>query len=439
MAQTYYDILGVSPTADDFVIRAAYKALAQRYHPDKFQGNAKEAEQKMRDINEAYDVLSDENKRRAYDASFKNSEQNEPKNEQAAKQQEDWAIALRFYPDLTDIESRLNKIDPVLVPEFRSSLLASQQYERRQAVASQIEQQYLEDYFGNDKLVVDFARELLLAGKRDGAKELNRMMKVVGGGVSAAKIIEQIEAEYLPQRKADREEQERIRKEKMKAERELKKQQTDEKVKRDAVILRRVLIVALMLLPIVVFMFLKQAEKSRLEAERVAEERRVLAEAKRAEGIKAAEVRQAEERKQAEDLRKAEILRAKATIVIDATGLEWKRCSEGQTWNNYNCSGSIQAYTWNDAMKLTSNVADKTDWRLPTLYELKSLYRQSSYEGIPTINTELFPNTFLGGYWTSTISESKNFVKIFRFDFGYESQESKSSTIAVRLVRDIKR
>lgn len=215
----YYDVLGVSSTADDFVIKAAYKALAQRYHPDKFHGNAKDAadaEAKMRQLNEAYQVLSDPAKRREYDISFQqgaqqNQQNSQQKNEQA-KQQADWAIALRFYPDLTELEKRLGKIDPSLVSEFRSSLLASQQYEQRQRVASQLEQNYLEAYFGNEPLIVDFARELLLAGKRDGAKELNRMVKVVGGGVSSAKIIEQIEAEYFPQRKACREE--RIRKEK---------------------------------------------------------------------------------------------------------------------------------------------------------------------------------------------------------------------------------
>lgn len=216
----YYDVLGVSPSADDFVIKAAYKALAQRYHPDKFHGNVKDAadaEVKMRQLNEAYQVLSDPAKRRDYDASFEQGEQQNQQNSQQksaqAKQQADWAIALRFYPDLTELETRLGKIDPSLISEFRSSLLASQQYEQRQRIANQLEQSYLEGYFGNEPLIVDFARELLLAGKRDGAKELNRMVKVVGGGVPFAKMmkqIEQIEAEYLPQRKADREEQERL-------------------------------------------------------------------------------------------------------------------------------------------------------------------------------------------------------------------------------------
>ena len=37
--KTYYQTLGVTPDAEDIVIRAAYKALSQRYHPDKFKGS----------------------------------------------------------------------------------------------------------------------------------------------------------------------------------------------------------------------------------------------------------------------------------------------------------------------------------------------------------------------------------------------------------------
>ena len=61
----YYKILGVpkSATADD--IKKAYRKLAQKYHPDKNPGNA-EAEAKFKDINEAHEVLGDEEKRKKY-------------------------------------------------------------------------------------------------------------------------------------------------------------------------------------------------------------------------------------------------------------------------------------------------------------------------------------------------------------------------------------
>jgi curved DNA-binding protein len=61
----YYDILGVSRDADTSAIKSAYRKLARKYHPDV--NKTKEAEEKFKDINEAYEVLSDKNKRQRYD------------------------------------------------------------------------------------------------------------------------------------------------------------------------------------------------------------------------------------------------------------------------------------------------------------------------------------------------------------------------------------
>ena len=62
----YYDILGVGKSADATEIKKAYRKLAMKYHPDKNPGD-KEAEEKFKEINEAYEVLSDETKRKNYD------------------------------------------------------------------------------------------------------------------------------------------------------------------------------------------------------------------------------------------------------------------------------------------------------------------------------------------------------------------------------------
>lgn len=62
----YYETLGVSKEADDKDIKKAYRKLAMKYHPDKNAGD-KESEEKFKEINEAYQVLSDPQKRRAYD------------------------------------------------------------------------------------------------------------------------------------------------------------------------------------------------------------------------------------------------------------------------------------------------------------------------------------------------------------------------------------
>ena len=58
----YYEILGVNRDASDADIKSAFRKLAKQYHPD-LHPNDKEAEKKFKDINEAYEVLSDEKKR----------------------------------------------------------------------------------------------------------------------------------------------------------------------------------------------------------------------------------------------------------------------------------------------------------------------------------------------------------------------------------------
>ena len=62
----YYEVLGLSKGADDEAIKKAYRSLAKKYHPDMNPGD-KEAEQKFKEVNEAYSVLSDPDKKAKYD------------------------------------------------------------------------------------------------------------------------------------------------------------------------------------------------------------------------------------------------------------------------------------------------------------------------------------------------------------------------------------
>src|SRR5471030_1892444 len=64
--QDYYELLGVSKTADEREIKKAYKRLAMKHHPDRNQGD-KESESKFKEIKEAYEILTDAQKRAAYD------------------------------------------------------------------------------------------------------------------------------------------------------------------------------------------------------------------------------------------------------------------------------------------------------------------------------------------------------------------------------------
>ncbi len=75
MAQDFYSLLGVERGADDAAIKSAFRKAAMKYHPDRNQGDA-DAEKKFKEVGEAYEILSDPQKRAAYDrfghTAFKN-------------------------------------------------------------------------------------------------------------------------------------------------------------------------------------------------------------------------------------------------------------------------------------------------------------------------------------------------------------------------------
>ncbi len=62
----YYKILGIEPNADEQTIKQTYRKLARQYHPDVNPGN-KDAADKFKEINEAYQVVSNPEERKKYD------------------------------------------------------------------------------------------------------------------------------------------------------------------------------------------------------------------------------------------------------------------------------------------------------------------------------------------------------------------------------------
>jgi DnaJ-class molecular chaperone len=71
--KTFYQTLGLMNDADDVVIKAAYKALAQKYHPDKNKTNKEFHTQMMANLNAAYAAIGTKAKRKAYDESLHSS------------------------------------------------------------------------------------------------------------------------------------------------------------------------------------------------------------------------------------------------------------------------------------------------------------------------------------------------------------------------------
>ena len=63
----YYEVLGVNKNATDEELKKAFRKLAKKYHPDANPDNKEEAERKFKEVNEAYETLSDKQKRQMYD------------------------------------------------------------------------------------------------------------------------------------------------------------------------------------------------------------------------------------------------------------------------------------------------------------------------------------------------------------------------------------
>lgn len=201
----YYAILGVMPDAEDIVIRAAYRALAQRYHPDRAGGGNAQDNAYMAELNEAYAVLSDAAIRRRYDQSRQEKndhgksrlssmeEQAPPGDDPLAK---DWAIALNVYPDLADIEKRLARFSWKLSNTYRAYLLEAKQFEGRHSLAALLENDFLSTYFGDHPRTMEFARKLVLERRREAALALNNMVRVLGLNTDPGRIIGKIARDF---------------------------------------------------------------------------------------------------------------------------------------------------------------------------------------------------------------------------------------------------
>jgi hypothetical protein len=134
-------------------------------------------------------------------------------------------------------------------------------------------------------------------------------------------------------------------------------------------------------------------------------------------------------------------------IVEDSsTGLQWMRCSLGQTWNGATCTGEAKEYTLDEAQRIAP-----AGWRLPTTEELASLVYCSSGKpaywkpgsggckgayGRPTIWSAAFPNTPASWFWSSSpLAGYAGFAWSVIFDSGRVGNSYEPAPLYVRLVR----
>lgn len=106
--KNYYEILGVKKDASTEEIKKAYRKLARKYHPDVNPGD-KEAEEKFKQINEAYNNLIDESKRKAYDEKYDNSNRTGTAKPGTAQKRDDQGQQGPYKFDMEDVEKTFER------------------------------------------------------------------------------------------------------------------------------------------------------------------------------------------------------------------------------------------------------------------------------------------------------------------------------------------
>lgn len=136
------------------------------------------------------------------------------------------------------------------------------------------------------------------------------------------------------------------------------------------------------------------------------------------------------------------------------TGLMWKKCFEGQSWDDWNiggisgdgCLGSPRTYTWEGALEQAQALngaggfAGYGDWRVPNINELASIVEESCFD--PAINLTVFDKAPVVSdklwlsVWSSSPADYDDSAWLMEFSSGFNSTREKSTGLYARLVRN---
>ena len=195
--ENYYEILGVSPTAEIEVIKAAYRALSKKYHPDKTKDS--KSIEKMKRVNLAFEVLSTPNKRKEYDEKFGfganfDFENNDIEGNSSIL--EDWDFILDYHPELGELESKLKELSVNLGSSFQYYMLDKKAFNNAHSIAEKMETDFLKQYFGTNIRIQQFAKTQILDRNREVALEINKAVNLLGVEASESTIINTIHRKF---------------------------------------------------------------------------------------------------------------------------------------------------------------------------------------------------------------------------------------------------
>ncbi|MFP8779715.1 DUF1566 domain-containing protein [Hydrogenophaga sp. RWCD_12] len=129
---------------------------------------------------------------------------------------------------------------------------------------------------------------------------------------------------------------------------------------------------------------------------------------------------------------------ANNTVSDTRSGLQWRRCEEGRTWNGSTCTGTVTSFGTHESA--LAHAQSKAGWRLPNVKELASLTDLTRTPA--SLDTTVFPGDQTNYHWSSTpemLATSPGYAWAVLFNGGYVTRGTRSgSPFAVRLVRDIR-
>lgn len=196
----YYAILHVLPSAEIDVIKAAYRALSRKYHPDTCTGDKTTASKKMQEINEAFGILGDPDRRKKYDEERKASNQEDEftsnDNQIDARLEEDWKVAAKFCPEAQECFEFLEKLSKSLAFAYKSYLLDTKQFHGCEKLKDRFRKEFLTNFFGSDQHIQMIGESLVLLGEFQAAKSVNRAVKIVGNSLSPDAVIKRLKTDF---------------------------------------------------------------------------------------------------------------------------------------------------------------------------------------------------------------------------------------------------
>ena len=203
----YYKILGIPKNAPQSLVRIIYKSLVKIYHPDLFQGDLDFATTKLKELNEAYAVISDPQKRKEYDAGpqledkgsdtdiFSDFNFSEEYSTYKSIIDDQWKAALEFIPNLELEAKKLERISNKLSFVFKATLIETKGFSNYLKVVQDVVEIFFTEWFGDDLLVHRLILAAIEADHKSYALDFHKAVSLLGNE-QVFVIINKLEEKY---------------------------------------------------------------------------------------------------------------------------------------------------------------------------------------------------------------------------------------------------